>query len=276
MPEKYCKDCNRWFNSHEALEQHMKFSSKHLFRCEPCAREFFSKEARVAHWQKNISHLYTYCLRCQVNYATPEELNLHYINGAAHRNTYDARCNIHFANSQDMLRHKQATPATHFLCLPCGLDCATSAELTAHWQDSEIHEGQYDARCDCLFDTSDARIAHENASPKHNVCQQCRLDFQALYLLQEHWRTTEVHKYTYDNFCRVDFATPQLLLSHKKAGEGKHHVCEPCALDHRTIEELKDHLRTAEVHRGSFCSKCETDFDTASKLKVVCLAEEFL
>lgn len=81
MPEEYCSECNRWFINLEALEKHMRFSSKHQFRCEPCDREFPTKEARVAHWSHNLVHKGTYCRLCQINYETLEELDQHYIEG---------------------------------------------------------------------------------------------------------------------------------------------------------------------------------------------------
>ena len=130
----------------------------------------------------------------------------------------------------------------------------------------------YDARCNILFESTGSKVTHLIVSPEHNVCQPCNLGYTTLDQLQNHWGTTEVHSYTYDTFCQINFANPQLLLSHKKVTPDEHHICLPCALDYRTNEELKSHMRTAEAHKDSFCSTCKLDFGSMSNLKLVGVA----
>ena len=271
MPSNYCQDCDRWFSNHDALTQHLTTSSQHRFLCKPCDREFVNRAARTAHWEYNDLHTDTYCLDCKENYDTREDAFLHYTNSAAHKDTYDARCDKHFDNYQERLEHKKANPAVHHLCLPCDLDYTTSAELRIHWKQSERHKGLYDARCNILFDTEGSKTTHQIASAQHNSCEPCNLDYATLDQLRDHWRTTEVHSYTYDKFCQINFANPQILFSHKKVTPSKHHLCLPCALDFQTHGELKDHLKMAEIHKSSFCSTCEVDFGSASNLKLVCI-----
>ena len=271
MSHPYCQNCDRGFSSYDALNQHLATSSLHRFLCKPCNREFVNEVARTAHWQENDIHMDTYCFTCDKNCDTAEDLIAHYTSTAVHKDIYDIQCNIDFENRQDRLEHMKANPAKHHLCTSCNLNYACSAELKAHWKQNELHNELYDARCNILFDTRGSKLTHQIASSKHNACQQCNLDFATLDQLRDHWRTTEVHSYTYDMFCQINFANPQLLFSHKKATPNKHHQCLPCALDFRTPEALKDHLRMAEIHTYSFCPICEIDFGSASNLKMVCI-----
>lgn len=267
MSSAFCSRCILWFIDNRELEHHLDHATQHQFHCRPCNRDFVSRLAQLEHWQKNPSHKHTYCKACKQIFGTSDKLIEHYATAAAHKNTYDARCNSHFGTLEAKLQHKHATPERHHICLSCHFDFATGAALTEHCKNA--HKGMEDGKHETSLPTSEPRLRCQNTSFEQNVCQHCRIDFATPNELLEHWRTSEVHMYTFDRFCLINFPNPQMLLSHMKENPHKHHMCLPCAFDYRSDEELREHLKTAEVHKDSFCSKCELDLGSASNLKLV-------
>lgn len=64
-----------------------------------------------------------------------------------------------------------------FLCLSCDRRFNTSEGVLSHCRSSRIHRGEWCERCEWLYVSSNSLQAHIQNSARHNLCEDCDLDF---------------------------------------------------------------------------------------------------
>ena len=76
-------------------------------------------------------------------------------------------------------------------------------------------------------------------------------------------RDTKSKRFTmaYCERCDLDFVNEAEQLQHKKANSGVHNLCTPCLVGEPTPEGLTHHFKPSEVHKYTYCSLCNVNFD---------------
>ena len=87
--------------------------------CEPCRRDFRSKEALTTHWKTD----------------------------EVHKETYDSICNRLFDTPVAKQQHVSETPSKHNPCSKCETDFKSSAQLKYHWESTLAHVDTYCQEC---------------------------------------------------------------------------------------------------------------------------------
>jgi hypothetical protein len=104
-----CTLCDRFFDSHTALEAHCRNTSRHSW-CERCQRVFPSETSKTEHLRHSASH--HICLKCCL------------------------KCGHHpdFGSYDDLRKHREST---HHWCSECNLYLNDACQLQSH--DIEHH-----------------------------------------------------------------------------------------------------------------------------------------
>ncbi|KAF8899323.1 hypothetical protein BD779DRAFT_1488197 [Infundibulicybe gibba] len=140
----YCDDCDRYFNTHHALRQHLLNSSLHNY-CGDCEIDFSSFKGLKEHWVQSRYHDY-----CQY-------------------------CDEHFQDEEDLEEHYEDC---HYYCPTCRRVFRSEYGLTEHYRQSPAHH--YCASCDRLFRSESNLNTHLRSSihcPKDVICPGCQQGF---------------------------------------------------------------------------------------------------
>lgn len=78
-----------------------------------------------------------------------------------------------------------------FVCRSCVRGFNTNQGAIQHCRHARTHQGEWCERCEWLFVTNQALSSHLCHSSRHNVCDNCHLDFNAAGDLKDHG--VEVH-----------------------------------------------------------------------------------
>ncbi len=289
-----CRPCNRNFASEADRLMHWWTADvhKYTFDCF-CNTNFDDVEAFVRHQKQNPKRHHI-CKFCDIDFGPYEDLRIHWETADAHKDTYDRVCRINFDSVESYKRHQRDKPTKHFICLPCNSNHHSLERLRDHWNTTPEHKWTYDAVCKINFTDPAARLCHSlKDPPKHHMCLTCQLAHNSVEELKSH----ELEHDTYLPGC--ESSTPGSSIYHRRTSEvgsnnhrrtsevgediledqqaekvytgstSDNHHERGCGREYLTEQSMKEHFRTSDFHKGSYCRTCDLDFGTESCLNEV-------
>ena len=109
---------------------------------------------------------------------------------------------------------------------------------------------------------------HNRAQHPQYKCSQCSNAYADESALRAHWRSA-VHASTYDAICDILFENATAKLAHQRKNPDRHHLCQRCTLDFKTMDELRKHFSSHVAHSLTYCHSCQQDFPSMTDLRAV-------
>ncbi|QRV87649.1 C2H2 zinc finger [Ceratobasidium sp. AG-Ba] len=113
-------------------------------------------------------------------------------------------------------------------------------------------------RCNRYFGSYDALWQHERASSRHNMCEDCGVDYWTFEDLREHWVESPGHHYC--TFCEDHFDSEYELDDHN---DETHQYCDNCNIWLDGPDEMESH----DIAVHNLCAQCNRYFTTLNGLK---------
>ncbi|KAK3615721.1 hypothetical protein LTR22_027325 [Elasticomyces elasticus] len=110
-----CQQCDRFFGTYQALQQHLRDSPAHAmtFDCEECDRTFKTDQALQQHLRDSLSHAAILsCEECDRTFKTDQALQQHLRDSPIHIASFSCEeCNRTFSTDQALQQHLRDSPA---------------------------------------------------------------------------------------------------------------------------------------------------------------------
>ncbi|RSH93444.1 hypothetical protein EHS25_007800 [Saitozyma podzolica] len=227
MPD--CDDCDRWFGSWNALNQHRRNSPRHAY-CFDCEEEHYTWNRLERHYRESYDH--NWCEICQADFDDEEDLD-------EHREDDHEQCPRCDAWLKDQAAYELHAEDKHWWCKPCDRFFNSGHNLEAH-RNSSIHKTK-DFKCPfCprMAVSSSAMIAHLESGTCRSGITRAMIDDWAF----------NHHTGMYDcYFCSADFRYLQQLNQHLASPkhtkrDQKLYRCPGCRAETETLSGLVSHV----------------------------------
>jgi hypothetical protein len=259
MPD--CDDCDRWFGSWNALNQHRRNSPRHAY-CFDCEEEHYTWNRLERHYRESYDH--NWCEICQADFDDEEDLD-------EHREDDHEQCPRCDAWLKDQAAYELHAEDTHWWCKPCDRFFNSGHNLEAH-RNSSIHKTK-DFKCPfCprMAVSSSAMIAHLESGTCRSGITRAMID---------DWVARNDPNHTWTNPSRMisngtstKLASSPVWIASEQAFN--HHTgmydCYFCSADFRYLQQLNQHLaspkhtkRDQKLYR---CPGCRAETETLSGL----------
>ncbi|KAG9230854.1 hypothetical protein BJ875DRAFT_138783 [Amylocarpus encephaloides] len=173
-----CVPCDRYFSSHQALQQHLD-SPAHEFDCEECDKSFRSQHALQQHLDSS-AHNFD-CEECDKSFKSQHALQQH-LDSSAHN--FDCEeCDKSFKSQHALQQHLDSS-AHNFDCEECDKSFKSQHALQQHLG-SSAHNFDCD-ECDKSFKSQHALQQHLGSSAHNFDCDECDKSFKIQHALQQH------------------------------------------------------------------------------------------
>ncbi|KAH9915944.1 uncharacterized protein BXZ73DRAFT_106010 [Epithele typhae] len=258
MPE--CYPCDRWFNSEQALEQHLENSSAHNY-CSSCERDFASSGALEQHYSQSKRH--AYCRECEEHFGDFEDLYEHY----ADEHIWCESCHKLFACEVGLHEHRRQVHADRY-CPSCERMFQQPSNLHSHLR-SSVHQSADIAcpmrGCSKSFISRAALVIHLESGGCASGIDR-RLVDKIAHKLDRHGTITDPARMLEYGQGGVE-VTDQWATAH--AWNGDAFECYLCAREFQTLDSLNQHLRSPAHAKDKYrCPTmwkgCEGQFKTLS------------
>ena len=107
---------------------------------------------------------------------------------------------------------------------------------------------------------------HTLRSSRHNICDDCDIDFSSYDKLKTHWAESTAHIYC--QYCDEHFDSNREHLNHDR-NEHASQFCEPCDRIFWRGGELALHEHNRHLHDDRYCASCRRMFLFESNLRSV-------
>ena len=124
----YCDECE--WDYPEGLNNHERHSHPERY-CKQCDRVFETEVGRISHTA--AKHKDSFCTDCQLPFDNADGLKLHWRSHEKHIGTYDFICDLRFPNKKTRTEHLNADPIKHFVCVQHQQFCGSRSALDAHY-----------------------------------------------------------------------------------------------------------------------------------------------
>ena len=174
-----CVLCDQSFGSDEALQQHKRDSSAHVFDCKTCDHHFSSGMALQQHLRDSSAHV-PFCDECDKSFDTRKGLERHLRDSPAHAPSFDCEtCNRSFGSEEAREQHLRDAPihSPSFDCETCDRSFGSEEALGQHLRDAPIHSPSFDCEtCNRSFGSEEALEQHLQDAPIHQQDTETPLD----------------------------------------------------------------------------------------------------
>ncbi|XP_046985431.1 zinc finger protein 84-like isoform X1 [Schistocerca americana] len=211
-----CIDCGQTFTEVDELTEHCKMlCAAEPWSCKTCGMTFSSKDKLHSHLQVHTEKPYI-CDECPSSFSRKDVL-------ARHKAIHSGRQFIHvcdecsrvFTREEDINLHK----LTHSFCKDCGVQFASSQELSAH------------------------KLSCPNVKPW--PCDLCDKSFVSKDRLNRHLKIHSSDKPYVCEICSAAFNRRDKLTRHKTTHSGdRPYQCEYCDLSFTRRDKLGRHMTT--------------------------------
>ncbi|KAG9007805.1 hypothetical protein FRB95_001599 [Tulasnella sp. JGI-2019a] len=238
----------------------------------------------------------SHCTLCKKDFESPQGLIDH--KKASKHHFYCVRCNLDFTSANELAQHlKKPLPILGDtdapICVPCSKRFEDIGYLRLH-----LTTKKHESSCkECIQDFHDAGALQKHQDAVHAVvppveetpvpdviiqgpdttrpgssttrCNLCKKNFESPQGLIDHKKASKYHFFCAR--CNLDFATDAELAQHREKplpvrGDIDPFCCVPCSKRFKDLEHLRRHLETTKRHETS-CQECVVDFHNASALQ---------
>ena len=256
----YCYECDRYFNTISALQQHMSNSINHPWYCPTHHADFDTRVGLKEHWVQSLDH--DYCQHCDIHFEDEEDLHIHF----DENHYWCSSCNKFFINQKGLEEHYRQSPRHHY-CVPCKRHFVSASNLAAHLNSSIHTPKNYMCPakgCGLKFVSQSAVVLHLEAGTCKSGIDRAKLNKFVRENDRNNLVTDPSRLLTGGNMDRdvKYYATDA-------AWDGYAYECYLCYGTYRSLAALNQHLASPRHQEKIYICRwdsCKTRFTTLSAL----------
>jgi hypothetical protein len=251
-----CQFCSVQFKTYALRHQHLisnhtqikesLTSDSILHTCLICSKQFPSNMHLAKHMvnhTKANKNKHT-CDDCGKSFKDKSHLSVHIFVHTSEKPFACQQCEKGYKREKDLERHQQMHQGPTMTCILCSFQCQGKQIYRRHLMN--VHQGKHE-------------------------CKECGKKCVSKSILEKHNRKHTGEKPFVCEHCKVAFAQPGGLKSHKQAlhtKQEKNFICDQCPISFRTIFLLRNHSKSVHGQERNYqCTACGKDYKTASHLK---------